>query len=95
MLFLRKVLAACTNKPVVLVDEREDHGIVSLGSKEVWFEVRRLHITFGERNTVERLFRTLKERTRRFYNNINARVNGIDSLILFLNLFMLYYNNLR
>jgi len=26
-----------------------------------------LHITFGERNSIERLFRTFKERTKRFF----------------------------
>ncbi|MDA4118936.1 MAG: hypothetical protein OK455_11415 [Thaumarchaeota archaeon] len=29
-----------------------------------------LHVTFGYRNVIERFFRVLKERTRRFYNNL-------------------------
>ena len=34
---------------------------------------------FGLRNTVERFFRYLKERTRRFYNNINTwRIQSIE-----------------
>jgi len=31
------------------------------------------HETFGERNKIERWFREMKERTKRFYNNINAK----------------------
>ncbi len=34
------------------------------------------HQTFGERNRVERWFRTLKERTKRFYNNVNPKTVG-------------------
>jgi len=90
MLFVRMVLNTRTNKPVVLVDG---------GLWYPWtikrYGLKWLHITFGERNSIERYFRTLKERTRRSCNNINARVNGIKSLNLFLNLFMLYYNHLR
>ena len=45
------------------------------------------HATFGKRNYIERLFRTLKKRTKTFYNNINSK-RGIHQLILFLNLLM-------
>ena len=31
------------------------------------------HETFGERNKIERWFRELKERTKRFYNNVKTR----------------------
>jgi transposase-like protein len=31
------------------------------------------HETFGERNKIERLFRELKNRTKRFHNNVNAK----------------------
>jgi len=31
-----------------------------------------LYETFGERNRIERWFRKLKERTKRFHNNINT-----------------------
>ncbi len=55
-----------------------------------WF-----HITFGGRNAIERFYRTFKERTKRFSNNINARVGKIRSLDVFLNIFMMYYNHLR
>jgi len=90
MVFVKMVLETCTNKPVVLVDG---------GPWYPWalerYGLKWLHITFGERNSIERYFRTLKERTKRFCNNINSRVEGIQSLTVFLNLFMLYYNHLR
>ena len=87
--FLRKVLKACTNKPLVLVDKGPWYpwALDRLGLK--W-----QHVTFGKRNYIERLFRTLKERTKAFYNNVNSK-RGAYSLILFLNLFMLWYNYLR
>jgi len=31
------------------------------------------HETFGERNKIERWFRELKNRTKRFYNNVNSK----------------------
>ena len=54
-----------------------------------------MHITHGLRNRIERWFRTLKERTKPFYNNMNARKLGILSMRLFLNLYTYHYNNLR
>jgi putative transposase len=91
LVFVRKVLDTCTgDKPVVLVDggpwypwALERHGL------------RWLHVTFGERNSIERFYRMFKERTKRFYNNTNARTNGIACLAVFLNLFSLWYNHLR
>jgi putative transposase len=69
MIFVRKVLNTCTNRPVVLVDG---------GPWYPWalqrYGLKWLHITFGERNSIERLFRTFKERTRRFYNNIPSKL---------------------
>jgi transposase-like protein len=52
------------------------------------------HVTWGKRNAIERLFRTVKRRTKIFYNNINGR-NALTNLTLFLDLFMLWYNHLR
>ena len=31
------------------------------------------HETFGNRNRIERLFRELKNRTKRFHNNVNSK----------------------
>lgn len=86
--FLRRVLDACTNKPVVLVDG---------GPWYPWplnrMGLRWLHVTFGERNAIERFFRTLKERTRRFYNNLTSE--RLDNLQSFMDVFMVWYNYLR
>jgi putative transposase len=86
--FLSKVLDTCVGTPVVLVDG---------GPWYPWaldrMGVRWLHITFGYRNVIERLFRTMKERTRRFYNNLPS--DRLDNLESFLNLFMVWYNHLR
>lgn len=91
LVFVKRVLETCTNKPVVLVDG---------GPWYPWalerYGLRWLHIKFGERNSIERFYRTFKERTKRFYNNnINARTNKIACLSIFLNLFSLWYNHLR
>jgi len=90
LVFVKMVLEACDGKPVVLVDG---------GPWYPWalerYGLRWLHITFGERNSIERFYRTFKERTKRFYNNVNARRGKIHSLKVFLDLFMLWYNHLR
>lgn len=52
------------------------------------------HVTFGLRNRIERWFRTLKERIRRFYNNFPSR-KGLACVKLFLETFMYWYNHLR
>ena len=88
MAFVKSVLDACTNKPVVLVDGGPWYpwALDATG-------VRWLHITFGERNAIERFFRTMKERTRRFYNNLPS--DSLPNLQAFVNVFMLWYNHLR
>ena len=62
------VLRSCDVKPIVVVD------------KGPWYRwaLERLgmtyfHETFGERNKIERWFREMKERTKRFYNNVNSK----------------------
>jgi putative transposase len=86
--FVRRVMETCENRPVVLVDG---------GPWYRWplerIGVRWLHVTFGERNSIERLFRTLKERTRRFYNNLPS--DSLENLESFMRLFMVWYNHLR
>ena len=47
---------------------------------------RWLDVTFGYRSTKERFFRTLKERTRRFYNNLTS--DRLDNLQSFIDLVM-------
>jgi putative transposase len=55
--FVRRVMETCANRPVVLVDG---------GPWYRWplerIGVRWLHITFGERNAIERFFRTRSRR---------------------------------
>jgi transposase-like protein len=57
----------CTNKPLVIVDRGPWYrwALERLG-----LEYR--YERFGLRNMVERFFGYLKQRTRRFYNNINT-----------------------
>jgi transposase-like protein len=41
-----------------------------------------LHETFGSRNKIERWFRELKDRTKRFHNNINAKtLKSLEELV--------------
>ena len=49
------------------------------------------------RNSVERFFRYLKERTAVFHDKLSVRnhTQGIINLNLFLNLFTLYYETIR
>jgi transposase-like protein len=61
------VLGRCLNKPLVIVDRGPYYRWVleRLGLK---YRYQR----FGLRNAVGRFFGYLKQRTRRFYNNINT-----------------------
>ena len=74
MKFTRMVLDRCLNKPMIIVD----------GGPWYRWALDRLGLEyryerFGLRNTVERFFRYLKERTRRFYNNINTwRIQSVE-----------------
>jgi transposase-like protein len=67
MKFLRIVLDRCLNKPLIIVDRGPWYrwALERLGLK---YRYQR----FGLRNAVERFFGYLKQRTRRFYNNINT-----------------------
>jgi transposase-like protein len=66
--FLRKVLDSCEGKPVVEVDSGPWYrwALDRLG-------ITYFHETFGNRNRIERWFREMKDWTKRFYNNINAK----------------------
>ena len=65
--FMRTVLDRCLNKPMIIVDRGQWYrwALERLGLK---YRYQR----FSLRNTVERFFRYLKQRTKRFYNNINT-----------------------
>jgi transposase-like protein len=64
--FMRMVLDRCLNKPLIIVDRGPWYrwAFERLGLKNRY---RR----FGLRNAVERFFGYLKQRTKRFHNNIN------------------------
>ncbi|MGC9075697.1 MAG: DDE-type integrase/transposase/recombinase [Conexivisphaera sp.] len=90
LLFLRKVLGRCTNKPLFVADRGPWYGWAfrSLG-------LSYYHETFGIRSRIERFFRTLKRRTKVFSNNVNARRLQVHALNTILSIFQLYYNWLR
>jgi putative transposase len=72
--FLRIVLDRCLNKPLIIVDRGPWYrwALERLGLK---YRYQR----FGLRNAVERFSEYLKQRTRRFYNNINTwRIQSIE-----------------
>ncbi|PUA31122.1 MAG: hypothetical protein B9J98_07750 [Candidatus Terraquivivens tikiterensis] len=76
LIFLKRVLKACDNKPVIVVDRGPwyQYALKRLG-------IEYFHETFGQRNKIERFFREIKERTRRFYNNINTKtVKSIEEI---------------
>jgi transposase-like protein len=73
--FLRKVLDLCEGKPVIVVDRGPWYrwALERLGM--TYFQE-----TFGNRNRIdrnririERLFRELKKRMKKFYNNVNSK----------------------
>jgi putative transposase len=66
--FLRKILDSCEGKPLIVVDRGPWYrwALDRLG-------ITYFHEAFGSRNRIERWFREMKNRTKRFYNNINAK----------------------
>jgi len=65
--FLKKALKMCTNKPLVIVDKGPWYR---WAFERLGLEYR--YEKFGLRNAVERFFGYIKQRTRRFYNNIDT-----------------------
>jgi transposase-like protein len=75
--FLKMVLRSCDGKPIVVVDRGPWYrwALERLG-------ITYFHETFGKRNKIERLFRELKNRTKRFYNNVNSKkLKSIEELV--------------
>jgi transposase-like protein len=66
--FLRKILDPCECKPLIVVDRGPWYrwALDRLG-------ITYFHEAFGSRNRIERWFREMKRRTKRFHNNINAK----------------------
>jgi len=86
--FLRKVLEACSNKPLILVDKGPWYPDALIGVGLKW-----RHVTFGMRNRIERWFGILKARTKRFYNNFPNN-STIQSTKTFMETFIAWYNTL-
>jgi putative transposase len=63
--FLRKVLDSCEGKPFIDRGPWYRWALDRLG-------ITYLHETFGNRNRIERWFREMIDRTKKFYNNING-----------------------
>jgi transposase-like protein len=75
--FLRKVLDSCEGKPVIVVDRGPwcRWALDRLG-------ITYFHETFGKRNRIERWFREMKNRTKRFYNNVNSKtLKSLEELV--------------
>jgi len=88
MLKPSRVLEACTTSLLSLSTGWYPEALKALSLE--W-----IHETFGERNRIERWFRTMKERTRRFFNNFPVRKKPILKIKLFIRLFTLWYNFIR
>ena len=87
--FLREVLKYCENKPEFVVDR----GFWYLWAfKRLGLEYR--HETFGDRNTIESFFSSLKERTKRFWNRFPFNSSFI-SVQSWLESFAAFYNYWR
>jgi len=75
--FLKMVLRSCDGKPIVVVDRGPWYrwALERLG-------MTYFHETFGNRNKIERWFRELKDRTKRFYNNVNSKtLKSLEELV--------------
>lgn len=68
MKFIRMVLKTCDGKLIIILDRG---GWYPYTLKRLGLNC--IHKTFSDRNRVERFFRYLKDRTKRFYNNINIK----------------------
>lgn len=102
--FIQQIMNSCSNKPVFLVDGAPWY-------KETFnrLGLPYLHVTFGKRNPVERLFGYLKHRTKIFYNNININFRralkkmdnglkdriGLENCNFLLLIFEFWYTNMR
>jgi transposase-like protein len=75
--FLRKILDPCECKPLIVVDRGPWYrwALERLG-------MTYFHEAFGKRNRIERWFREMKESTKMFYNNINAKtLKSLEELV--------------
>ena len=87
--FLSRVLEACKNKPVFVVDRGPWY---SWAFRELGLQY--YHETFGDRGGVEGFFGSLR-RTSAFFRDINAGRSRIASLDGVMNMSFVHYNGLR
>jgi transposase-like protein len=75
--FLRKILDPYEGKPLIVVDRGPwcRWALDRLG-------ITYIHETLGKRNRIERWFREMKNRTKRFYNNVNSKtLKSLEELV--------------
>jgi len=90
LLFLGRVLEACKNKPVFVVE----------GGPRYSWALRELGLEHcrgapGDRSGVERSFGSLRRRTSASFKGINAGRSRIASLDMLMNMSFVYYNGPR
>jgi transposase-like protein len=74
---LRKVFDSCEGKPVIAVDRGPWYRWAFERLGIIYFQE-----TFGNRNKIERWFREVKDRTKRFYNIVNSKkLESIEELV--------------
>ena len=89
-MFLYKIKAKCKGElPIVIVDKGPWYPeSLSRVGFDYW------HYTFNIRNSIERFFEYVKDRTRVFDNNINCS-DGITTVMQFMKMFAYWYVNWR
>jgi putative transposase len=75
--FLRKVLDSCEGKPLIVVDRGPWYRWTLDRLGMTYFQE-----TFGKRDRIERWFREMKDRAKRFYNNVNSKkLKSMEGLV--------------
>jgi len=89
---VRRALELCKERPLFIVDHAPWYA-----SAFEWLGVDWVPLTFGIRNYIERWYRTLKDRTKRFYNNFGIRddCRAIRRVEAFVHMFAYWYNRMR
>lgn len=92
ILVVKEALGTCSGTPLLITDHAPWYKY-AFGSLKLNY----IQKTFGIRNYIERWYRTLKQRTKRFFNNFPIRNEGraIERISSFLHLFAYWYNHMR
>jgi putative transposase len=88
-----EALGTCKERPLVITD----HAPWYKYALREYLGLDWLQMTFGKRNYIERWYRTLKQRTKRFFNNFPIRneERAIERISSFMHLFAYWYNHMR